>query len=187
MHIHRLFVVAGAIGALAACGRSAPNADSAAVGATAGAATTSSIVSPGDPPPPPIDTTGTLYLMGAAAGTTMQDSATFQFSYDTAGTSTYRAMLQAGTTDGVTVDPNTSLTGGDTQVSGTGRITVRRGGATIVADLSKGIGQGSSLGKCPSNVPAGRGRCGTVMLDSVEYTPSGGSATYRRARIDLGH
>src|SRR5688572_11951528 len=129
----------------AACSSRDPGTDTTRI-ETTGA---SSAEPSGDPPPPRIDTTGTMFVTGALTAAPGDSAVSLRFSYDTASASTFRATFQGS--DSVTVDTNASLTGGADSVSGTGSITARKGGATIVADLSKGIRGGSSLGKCRQN------------------------------------
>jgi hypothetical protein len=144
---------------------------------------TSSVI--GEPPPPPIDTNATMFVTGATA-TTLEDSANVRFRYDST-TAGYVATFSAA--DSTTVAPNTTLTGpvGGGTITGTGRITAKSPGGTIVIDLTRGIASGSSLGKCPANPASGQGRCGTVTFDSAQFTPrSGGGAVRRSVRLLLG-
>jgi hypothetical protein len=194
--MRRLSLLLCAVALAAACGRRDTAADSTAAqhdstgvaNATgAGGAntlTTSSAV--GEPPPPPIDTNATMFLTGATAAAPVEDSANVRFHYDSTSAG-YVATFSAA--DSTTVAPNTTLTGavGGGTISGTGRITAKSPGGTIVVDLTKGIAGGSTLGKCPANPASGQGRCGTVTFDSAQFTPRNGGTTVRRSvRLLLG-
>jgi hypothetical protein len=171
----------------AACGRGDKAADTTRADTlaspTLGETGTNTASATSDPPPPPIDTTGTMFVSGATA-TATADSANVRFHYDTAGTG-YTATFSAA--DSTTVAPNTTLTSSGGTITGTGRITAKSPGGTIVIDLTRGIASGSSLGKCPTNPASGQGRCGTVTFDSAQFTPrSGGGAVRRSVRLLLG-